>query len=77
MIPVKEKVIEILNSVNNKIGSDYERDLLKNGIIDSFEIVNIVMELENGFDVVIDPELIIPCNFKSIKAICEMIEKLT
>ncbi len=74
---MKEKVIEILNSVNNKIGSDYERDLLKNGIIDSFEIVNIVMELENGFDVVIDPELIIPCNFKSIKAICEMIEKLT
>ncbi len=74
---MKEKVIEILNSVNNKIGSDYERDLLKNGIIDSFEIVNIVMELEDGFDVVIDPELIIPCNFKSIKAICEMIEKLT
>ena len=73
---MKEKVISVLNSVNPKIGDDYERDLLESGCIDSYEIVNIVMALEDNLDIEIDPEMIIADNFRSIKAICELLEKL-
>ena len=73
---MREKVIEILNSVNSKIGKDCERDLLQDGDVDSYEIVNIVMALEDGLEIEIDPELIVADNFKSINAICEMINKI-
>ena len=73
---MREKVVEILNSVNSKIGNDFDRNLLESGDVDSYEIVNIVMALEDGFDVEIDPEMIVAENFKSIKAICEMLEKI-
>ena len=73
---MKEKVLEILCKVNPKIGNNVEADLLETGLVDSFEIVNVVMELEEALDVEIDPELIIPDNFQNVNAIVRLVEKL-
>lgn len=73
---MKEKVLETLCKVNPKIGSNVEANLLEAGLIDSFEIVNIVMELETELDIEIDPELIIPDNFQTVNAITNLVEGL-
>lgn len=72
----KEKVLAILCEANPKISDHIDADLLKEGYIDSFEIVNIVMTLEDTFNIEIDPELIIPENFQTLNCIVQLIEKI-
>ena len=71
---MKEKVIEILNQINPQIGQDMDADLLEEGLINSFEIVNIVMNLEDAIGIEIDPDLINAANFKSMRNIVALIE---
>ena len=73
---MQRKIWEILNEINPKIEENVEEDLLEAGLIDSFQIVNIVTELENEFEIEIDPELIIPDNFNTIESITKLIEKI-
>lgn len=73
---MREKVIEILCEINNEIKDNLEVDLLAAGFIDSFEIVNLVVELEEAFDMEIDPELVVPENFQTVDAIVELVENI-
>ncbi|MBO4981790.1 MAG: acyl carrier protein [Lachnospiraceae bacterium] len=72
---IKDKVVKVLCEVNPRIWENLESDLLEEGMIDSFEIVNIVMELEEAFDMEIDPEEITPDNFKTVAAIVDLIKR--
>lgn len=73
---MREKVFEVLCRVNPKIANDREADLLETGLIDSFEIVNVVMELESALNIEIDPELVSPENFQTVDAIVKLIESI-
>lgn len=71
-----QEIIEILQSVRGDIDFTNATNLVSDGIITSFDILQIVMELEEKFDIEIEPQYIEPENFNSAKAIKEMIEKL-
>lgn len=71
---MKERVLKVLCETNPEIGKNQDKDLLASGIIDSFEIVNLVVELEERFDIEIDPELVVPENFQTVDAIVALIE---
>ena len=73
---MKEKVLEALEQVIDDIRSYQDEDLLAKGIIDSFDIVNIVVELEDAFEIEIDAEYVVPENFKTIEAITALVEKI-
>lgn len=45
MCNVEKEVLEILQEINENITDDVQIDLLSNGVIDSFDIVNIVAAL--------------------------------
>ena len=47
---MKEKILDILCEVSGKQLNDIELDLFSEGIIDSFIIINLVVELEKAFD---------------------------
>lgn len=70
---MKEKVLEVLQSVNEAIVDGAE--LIESNIIDSFEIVNIVMELEEAFEIEIDADDVIAENFETVDAITALVEK--
>jgi len=71
-----EELIEILNEVNADVDFENCESLIDDSILDSFDIVSIVGELNDAFDVEISPVDIIPKNFNSAKAMWAMIERL-
>jgi len=71
-----EELLEILNEVNADVDFENCESLIDDGILDSFDIVSIVGELNDAFDVEISPVDIIPANFNSAKAMWTMIERL-
>jgi acyl carrier protein len=53
-----------------------EKKLIDDGIIDSFDIIAIVSELNEEFDVQIPIDELEPDNFNTVEAIYELIIKL-
>lgn len=73
---MREKVIEVLKEKNEELVEDYNRDLLASGLLDSFEIINLVMDLEEALDISIDIEMVSPENFQTVESIISMIESI-
>lgn len=72
---MEEKVLKLLKEINEDITDDIDKDILADGIIDSFDIANIVAELEEEFAIEIDAEDIIPENFSTVRAMVELVGK--
>ena len=70
-----EKLIEILNDIDDSIDYENETGLIDNHILDSFGIITLVSEIEEAFDVSIDVAYMVPENFNSADAIYAMIQK--
>ena len=71
-----DKLIEILTSIRPDIDFNTASDLIDNEVIDSFDIIAIVGELNNYYDVNIGVEELVPENFNSASAILGLIERL-
>lgn len=70
---------ELINLLCNlHEGIDYEtcETLVDDGILDSLDIVTLITDINDTFDVAIPPEEIVPENFNSAKALWALIEKL-
>lgn len=73
---MEERVLEILAEINEEI-LDYDGDsLVESGLLDSFQIVDLVGMLEEEFDIEIDAELVVVENFETKEAIMEMLESI-
>lgn len=70
------KVLNILKDIRPDVDFEHADQLIDQGILDSFDIVSIVGELNDAFDVDIPVERITPENFNSLAAIEQMIERL-
>ena len=71
-----ERVIEILKSVHPEIDYEVETGLIDKRIFDSFDVVNVVGELMDEFDIEITAEHMVPDNFNSAEAIYKMVTEL-
>lgn len=71
-----EEIIKILQEIKPGIDFEKEDNLIEGEILDSFDIVNLVSKLDSEFDIEITPAELVPENFKSAKAIYELIQKL-
>lgn len=58
------------------IDFDVEKSLVSGGVLDSLEVVAIISEIENLFDISITMEYIQPAYFESVETMWEMIEEL-
>ncbi len=72
---MQEKLLEILRKVNKAIPDDPTVNLLANHLLDSFDMVNLVTDIEEEFSIELDPEDILPENFASLQKIQELVEK--
>ena len=71
-----QKLLEILRDVNEDVDFENETALITDGILDSFDIVALVGELNDEFDIEIKPNNLVPENFNSAKAMMALIEQL-
>ncbi len=71
-----EQIIAILNDINPDIDYENETALIDDGLLDSFDIVSLVGELNDTFDITITVVDLIPENFNSAAAIAALVEKL-
>ena len=71
-----EKVIEILQGIREDVDYEAETALIDDGILDSFDIVGLVSELNDEFEVEINVDDLTPANFNSAENIVELIRKL-
>lgn len=72
---MNEKVIEILTELRPEFDFTENVDFIEEGMLDSFDIVSLVDEIETSFGVAISGADVIPENFCSIEAICETIKR--
>ena len=68
-------VLEILRNLKEDADFEESTDFIEDGLLDSFEIVELVSALEDAFEIEISGRDIIPENFVSVEAIEELIEK--
>lgn len=73
---MREKILEQLKEINEEIVADLDKDLLASGILDSFDIVNMVVDLEEAFGVDIDVDLVTPDNFRTAESIISLLENI-
>ncbi|MCH5213847.1 MAG: acyl carrier protein [Muribaculaceae bacterium] len=71
-----EKLLELLQSVRPDIDFENEKSLIDDGILDSFDIVSIISEIDDVFDVQIRIAELDPDNFNSIESIQALIDSL-
>ena len=69
-------LLEILEELHDDVDYDTCTTLIDDKILDSFDIVTIVAEVNNVFDVQIPAEALIPENFNSAQALYALIERL-
>ena len=70
------ELMQILEELRPDVDFENEEGLIANSILDSFDIVSLVGELNEAFDIEIQPNDLIPENFNSAKAIWALVEKL-
>ena len=73
---IMEQLIELLQGLHPEIDYETEEGLVDNGILDSLDIVTLITDINDAFDVSIPAEEILPENFNSAKALWELIERL-
>lgn len=66
----------ILENLHPEIDFNTCETLIDDGLIDSFDIVTIISEINEEYDVVIPAEEIVPENFNSAKALYSLIQRL-
>lgn len=71
-----EDLLEILEELHDDIDYETCTTLIDDKILDSFDIVTIVAEVNDVFDVQIPAEALVPENFNSAKALYALIERL-
>jgi len=71
-----EQLLTILKSMHPEVDFEAADDLIGEGILDSIDIVTLITEINNTFDVSIPAEEVLPENFASAEALWALIERL-
>ncbi len=71
-----EKLLEILEGIRPDVDFRNETALIDDGILDSFDVVSIISELDDAFNVQIRITELDPENFNSAESIWNLITEL-
>lgn len=71
-----DTLLEILEDLHPEVDFETCDTLIDDKIIDSFDIVSIISEINEEFDIVIPAEEITPENFNSAEALYDLIQRL-
>ena len=73
---MKEELMSILTDLRPDVDFENEEKLIDDGVLDSFDIVSLVSELNSEFDIEINVMDLEPENFNTVEAMLELIVKM-
>lgn len=71
-----DKIMQILEELRPDVDFALQQDLIDDGVLDSFDIVSLVSELCDAFEVDIDVNDLLPENFNTPAAMLALVERL-
>ncbi len=71
-----DELLELLQDVRDDVDFENCETLIDDGVLASFDILQIIAAINEEFDVEIPATSIIPANFNSMKAMYQMIKKI-
>ena len=71
-----DKLMQILFELRPDVDFANETALIDNGVLDSFDIISLVSELNDAFSISISPADLDPENFNSAENMWKLIESL-
>ena len=73
---MREKILEILADAEEDILTYEGNNMMEDGIINSFAVIELVSDLEDAFDIEIDAKYVIADNFANKETIIALVEKI-
>ena len=71
-----ERLLEILSEIKEDVDFASCTTLVDDGILDSFDILQIIAALNDEYDISIPASEIMPQNFTSAEALYQMVQRL-
>lgn len=71
-----EALLEILEELHPEVDFKTHKSLIDDKILDSFDIITLIAEINEEYDVRIPVDEIIPENFNSAESLYKLIQKL-
>ena len=71
-----EELLDILAEIKDDVDFETEDKLIDDGILDSFDILQIISALNDEYDISIPASEIIPENFNSAESLWDMVQRL-
>lgn len=72
---MREQIIKILSELRPEFDFNQEVDFIEEGMLDSFDIVSLVSELDATYGISIDGMDILPESFASVESIEQLLIK--
>lgn len=72
---MEEIIVQILRDIRPEFDFTEDVDFIEEGMLDSFDVINLVSALDERFGISIDGVDILPENFSSVKAIEKLLKK--
>lgn len=73
---MKEKILVILTDIHEDVDFEASASFITDGLLTSLDIIFLVSELDDAFDIEIPASEVIPENFNSLTAICNMVKRI-
>lgn len=71
-----EELLSVLKELHPEVDFEIADDLIDSGVLTSLDVIAIISELTEAFDVEIPAEEIVPENFNSAEAMYDMVQRL-
>ena len=68
-------LLDALETIRPEVDFANSEDFIKEGLLDSFDIITLVAEMEKRFGITIDGEDVTPENFKNIKTLEQFVQR--
>jgi len=74
---VSEKISTIVSKALTIEKVDIDKDLFESGLLDSLSLIQLMVELEEGFAITITPEELDVEDYRTVRTMSKMIVRLT
>lgn len=72
---MEDEIVTILNNLRPEFDFNEPVNFIEEGMLDSFDVINLVNELDTTFGISIDGIDVLPENFSSVASIIELLHK--